>query len=158
MVSSLLPPSSLEPDSACVHLIAGFEAFRPMAYKPLPTDPWTIGYGYTGPDVHPGMSWTVAYAWSRLLSRVVDAADAVRALISTPTSQQQFNALVSLGYNVGAGALHGSQILAYHNARLWSHAAAQFPLWDHSGGHVVEGLLTRRIEEQKLYLLGSPTS
>jgi len=157
MASSLVPPSTLKPDPDGVTLIADFEQYCGRAYKPIPTDPWTIGYGYTGPDVHPGLVWTPAYAWTRLLSRVNDAADSVRALLTGPTSQAQFDALVSLGYNVGAGALHGSDILAMHNRGLWSHAASQFPLWDHSGGHVVNGLLARRIKEQTLYLSGSPT-
>ena len=35
-----------------------FEQCRLVAYKPLPTDPWTLGFGHTGPDVHEGQTCT----------------------------------------------------------------------------------------------------
>src|SRR5690606_10302012 len=65
--------------------------------------PWTIGWGATGPGIRPGTVWTQAECDTRLEFDVArHAADVERALEDAPTSQAQFDALVSFHYNTGA--------------------------------------------------------
>ena len=45
---------------AGLDLIKKFEGLRLAAYPDPATggEPWTIGYGHTGPEVHRGLTWT----------------------------------------------------------------------------------------------------
>ena len=156
MAISLLPVFSLEADTVTYTLISGFEGLKLRAYIPVKGDKPTIGYGATGPDIHLGLVWTKEQAWARLQADVNRMAVALRSLLLTPTSQPQFDALVSLAYNVGAQALYGSQLIEYHNAHAWAHAADAFLQWDHFGGVENAGLLARRQKERALYLSGTP--
>ena len=66
-------------------------------------DPWTIGWGSTGPGVVPGLIWAQAECderFARDLDRFVCGVE--RAIGAAPTRQNQFDALVSFHYNTGA--------------------------------------------------------
>ncbi len=118
---------------------------------------WTIGWGSTGPDIGPGMTWTQAQAdWRRnqQLAGFCSAVDNVTH--DVPTTDNQFAAMVDLCYNIGAGAFDGSTVLQEHRAGQYDNAAAAFLLFDktHINGVLVEvdGLLHRRQREAALYL------
>lgn len=114
-------------------------------------DPWTIGWGATGPGIGPGTVWTQAQCDERLardLERY--ARDVGRAIGGAPASQRQFDALVSFHYNTGA--LPRSTLLRRHLAGDFAGAAAEFARWKHAGGRVMAGLVRRRAAEAKLYL------
>jgi GH24 family phage-related lysozyme (muramidase) len=119
-------------------------------------DPWTIGWGSTGPDIKPGTVWTRAQADERFaqhigrFEREVIAAlgDAIHA-----TSQPQFDALVSFQYNTGAIA--SSTLLRKHKAGDYAGAANEFGRWKKAGGKVLPGLVRRRAAEAQLYRSGS---
>lgn len=65
-------------------------------------------------------------------------------------NQNQFNALVSLCYNIGTGAFKGSTVLKLVNKNPSDpKIAAAFELWKSAGGKPV--LLGRRKRESKLY-------
>lgn len=117
-------------------------------------DPWTIGYGHTGPEVVPGLVIDQAQAEALLradLSRFEQAVD--DALDENAvTGDNQFGAMVSLAFNIGAGAFATSHVLSYHNAGNYTAAADSFLLWDHAAGHYVEALYRRRQAERSLYL------
>lgn len=143
---------SLSPSAKCDALIMGFEGFRATAYLDGGGVP-TIGYGTTGKDVHLGMVWTELQARQRFAQDLVRFSTAVNNLIGThPTNQNQYDALVSFAYNVGAHALAGSTLLMLHNSGRYDAAAAQFAHWDHINGVVSKGLLNRRNAEAALYL------
>jgi lysozyme len=112
---------------------------------------WTIGYGHTGPDVHPGLSITQAIAEQLLAQDVSRAADCVNKALTVAVTQEEFDALVDFVYNMGTGAFLKSTMLADLNAGNFAAAAAQFQLWDHAGGKVVAGLLERRNQEAALF-------
>jgi GH24 family phage-related lysozyme (muramidase) len=120
-------------------------------------DPWTIGWGATGPGIEPGTRigpgtvWTQAQCDTRLeadLQRY--ARDVSRAIGSAPTTQAQFDALVSFHYNTGA--IHRATLTRKHVAGDHAGAVAEFARWNRADGRVLKGLVRRRAEEAKLYL------
>jgi lysozyme len=140
------------------HMIEEWEGLRLQAYQDS-VGVWTIGYGHTGPDVHEGQDITDAMA-DQLMSNDLHKFElAVGSMLDgAPTTQQQFDALVSFAYNLGAGALKGSSLLRLHQEGQYGLAAAQFALWCHAGGEVLEGLVKRRAGEAAVYLTGAYTS
>lgn len=119
-------------------------------------EPWTIGWGATGRDhVHggrigPQTVWTQAQCDARLaddLSRY--AADVARALGKAPTTQAQFDAMVSFHYNTGAIAR--ATLTQRHIAGDYQGAAREFARWNKAGGRVLKGLVRRRAAEAELY-------
>ena len=114
-------------------------------------DPWTIGWGATGPGIGPGTIWTQAQCDARLASDLERfAAEVNRALGDAPTTQDQFDALVSFHYNTGAIAR--STLMRLHRAGDHAGAAAEFGRWVHAGGRKLTGLVRRRAAEAALYV------
>lgn len=114
--------------------------------------PWTIGWGTTGPDVAKGTIWTREKAQERFRQHVAEfSAGVAQALESAPTTQDQFDAMVSLAYNIGLGNFRGSTLLKKHKARDYAGAQAQFAVWNKAAGKVMKGLINRRADEAKLY-------
>jgi GH24 family phage-related lysozyme (muramidase) len=112
--------------------------------------PWTIGWGATGPGIGPGTVWTQAQADARLESDLARyAADVALAIGGAPTTQAQFDALVSFHYNTGAIAR--ATLTRKHIAGDYAGAAAEFARWNRAGGRVLKGLVRRRREEAALY-------
>lgn len=118
--------------------------------------PWTIGWGATRIDgrlVKKGDVITQAKADELLAVDIArHAADVIRLLGSSPTSQEQFDTLVSFHFNTGA--LGGSTLLKKHLAGDFAGAANEFGRWVHAGGRVLPGLVSRRAEEAQLYRSG----
>lgn len=116
-------------------------------------DPWTIGWGATGAGITRGTVWTQEQCDARLqmdLQRF--AAEVDRALGHAPTSQHQFDALVSFHYNTGA--IGRATLTRKHKAGDFAGAAREFDRWCYSGGRVLKGLVRRRIAEAALYRTG----
>jgi lysozyme len=117
--------------------------------------PWTIGWGATGAGIHPGTVWTQAQCDARLASDLSRyAAEVTEALGNAPTTQAQFDALVSFHYNTGA--IGRATLTRRHVAGDHAGAAAQFARWNRAGGHVLTGLTRRRAAEARLYLSEQP--
>jgi len=133
--------------------ISGFEGFRANAYWDSWGKVWTIGYGHTG-DVHHDQQVTGAEALELLRKDVATAARAVRDLVDVHLDQDQFDALVSFVFNLGAGALAESTLLKKLNRGNYKGAAKQFRRWDHAGDQVLAGLTRRRRAEATLFLKG----
>jgi lysozyme len=78
----------------------------------------------------------------------------VDKLIKANINQNQFNAIASLAYNIGIGALAKSTLLKKVNINPSDPTiAAEFAKWNKVGGKVVNGLTKRRAVEAKLYFL-----
>jgi lysozyme len=115
-------------------------------------DPWTIGFGHTGVDVHEGLTITQDQAEALLRQDVARFERGVAALVAGhPTTQNQFDALVSFAFNLGLGALTGSSLLRLHRLSAYGAAAGEFGKWTHVGGRVLPGLVRRRAAEAALY-------
>ncbi|WP_209347012.1 lysozyme [Pontixanthobacter sp. CEM42] len=119
-------------------------------------DPWTIGWGATGPGldgqgrIGPGTAWTRAECDERLERDLVRYADDVaRALDGAPVTQNQFDALVSFHYNTGA--IGRATLTKRHKAGDYAAALREFSRWNRAGGRVMKGLTRRRNAEAKLY-------
>jgi GH24 family phage-related lysozyme (muramidase) len=115
--------------------------------------PWTIGWGATGRGIRQGKVWTQQQCDARLDSDLARyACEVARAIGDTPTSQAQFDALVSFHYNTGAIAR--ATLTRLHRAGQTAEAAAQFGRWVHAGGTRLAGLVRRREAEAALYRNG----
>jgi len=113
-------------------------------------EPWTIGWGATGKGIKRGTVWTQAQCDARLEADLARyAAEVARALGNAPTSQHQFNALVSFHYNTGAIAR--ATLTKRHKAGNFAGAEAEFGKWVHAGGKRLPGLTRRRAAEAALY-------
>ncbi|MEC9291379.1 MAG: lysozyme [Pseudomonadota bacterium] len=116
----------------------------------------TIGYGHliqSGEDFSEGISEIEA---EDLLKRDVQVAtDAVRTHVSVPLNQNQFDALVSFGYNVGAKNFEDSTLIKRLNNGAYDEAASEFKRWNKitvDGKKVVSrGLIKRRAREEALF-------
>lgn len=112
--------------------------------------PWTIGWGATGPEIGPGTIWSQAQCDDRLSADLERFAREVSiALGAAPTSQNQFDALVSFHYNTGA--IHRATLTRLHRQNRYDEAAREFGKWVRAGGRRLTGLVRRRMAEQALY-------
>ncbi|MGB3797297.1 MAG: lysozyme [Alteraurantiacibacter sp.] len=115
--------------------------------------PWTIGWGATGHGIGPGTVWSQDACDARLEADLVRYAEMVTVAIGdAPTSQRQFDALVSFHYNTGAIA--SATLTRKHNAGDHDGAAREFARWCYAGGRVMKGLARRRAAEAALYRKG----
>lgn len=113
-------------------------------------DPWTIGWGSTGPDVKQGVNWTQAQCDARFgqdMQRYVDGV--ARAIGNAPTTPNQFDALVSFHYNTGA--IGKANLAKKHINGDYPGAAKEFAKWIFNDGKPMNGLKNRRAEEAQLY-------
>jgi lysozyme len=143
-----------------LHLTEQFEADggpKLVAYKPLPTDRWTIGFGHVV-GVHEGMVCTPEQAADWLMDDVADAENAVNLFVKIGLTQEEFDALVDFCFNVGITAFQHSTLLAKLNDNDIEGAIGEFEKWDMSGGEHVAGLLRRRNAERALFTLGADFS
>jgi lysozyme len=140
-------------NAAGLNLIKNFEGCVLTAYPDPGTggDPWTIGYGHTGPDVHKGVTWTQAQADAALVNDLQRFEQGVNDMISRNLTPNQFAALVSFAYNVGLGALQGSTLLKDVNAGDFTAAAGEFGKWVNGGSGPLPGLVRRRGAERQLF-------
>lgn len=134
--------------------IQKWEGCRLDAYKDV-AGVWTIGYGHTSmagpPKVVPGLRITMAEA-DAILARDLGRYEAgVSNAVTRVPSQHQFDAMVSLCYNIGEGAFARSSVVRHFNAGDMDKAAASFALFRKSGGKVVQGLVNRRAAEAALF-------
>ena len=136
-----------------IDLIKQFEGYSSKAYPDPATGgaPWTIGYGTTK-GVKPGMVITAQQAEKMLRDYVAKFEGGVSSLVTAPTTQGQFDAMVSLAYNIGLGNFGKSTLLKKHNARCYTCAADQFRVWNRANGKVMNGLTKRRAAERQVYM------
>lgn len=148
-------PSRVGPDG--LKLVREFEGCKLVAYPdPGSADgkPWTIGWGATGPGISKGVTWTQEQADARHEADMMKyAREVAMAIGEAPTSQLQFDALVSFHYNTGA--IGRATLTRLHRAGLFGQAAAEFAKWNKNDGKVMPGLTRRRAAEAELYRRGS---
>lgn len=120
---------------------------------------YSIGYGHlikSGENISEPIS--VAYATQLLANDVAWAEGAVNRNVAVALSQNQFNALVSLAYNIGAKGFASSTLLRLLNKGDYSGAANQFSVWNkvtaNGKKQVNNGLVARREKERSLFLYG----
>lgn len=131
--------------------IKAWEGCRLTAYR-CPAGVWTIGYGHTE-GVTPGMKITQARADELFEEEIEKFEKKVRPLLQGVTlNQNQYDALVSLAYNIGVGALGKSTLLKKVKADPNDPSIrAAFGQWIRGGGKVLPGLQKRRVAEANHY-------
>ena len=152
-------PQRRRASANCIALIKRFEGCakirtdgRVEAYPDPGTGgaPWTIGWGATGPDIGPSTIWSQAKCDGRLLEDIVRHAREVdQAIGDAPTSQAQFDALVSFHFNTGA--IGRATLTQKHCSGDFRGAASEFARWNKAGGRALRGLMARREAESALY-------
>ncbi|NAR50089.1 glycoside hydrolase family protein [Acinetobacter haemolyticus] len=141
--------------SVGINLITSFESLKLTAYL-CPAKVWTIGFGTTvysnGIRVKQGDKCTESQAKAYFAYDLNRFERAVNGSVAVPLSQNQFDALVSLTYNIGENAFKSSTLLKMLNAGNYRGAADQFLVWNKSNGEVLNGLVRRRKTERELFL------
>lgn len=143
---------STSPHGICV--VHYFETCKLKAYPDPGSksgEPWTIGWGHTGPEVKPGLVWTQQQADSEFVNDLRRFERDVLSLVKVPLTQGQFDALVLFAYNVGSNSLEDSTLLCMLNAGDYDGAALQFRRWNKNDGKVMRGLTRRRAAEECLF-------
>ena len=139
------------------HIVYDDKNQKPVpANGPLPAGA-TIGYGHLvkpGEDFRGGI--TEEQAIELLRADIAIAERAVHNNIHVPLTQNQYDALVSLAYNIGARAFAHSTVVQYINTPDFT--SAQYPTlesawraWNRTQGTVSNGLNNRRNHEWQIY-------
>ena len=138
-----------------IALIKRFEGLETQSYRDV-AGIWTIGYGHTGPEVGPGMRISEAQAEDLLQRDLQRFEDGVAEAVTVPITQSQFDALVSLSYNIGVGAFRRSTALKRLNKGDFEGAADAITWWNkatiNGRKQPVLGLTRRRAAEAALFL------
>jgi len=135
---------------ALVGIVAGFEGYRGTSYDDG-VGVQTIGFGRTE-GVKPGQK-TDPVREVIHLSRTLDSfADDVLACIGpdVPMHQHEFDAFVSLAYNVGVGAFCRGSIPRLLRDGDYAAACGRIRLYNKAGGQIVPGLVKRREAEARM--------
>jgi GH24 family phage-related lysozyme (muramidase) len=139
-----------------LRLIKEFEGCKLTAYI-CPAGVWTIGIGSTrysdGSAVKRGQTLANEEAALLLLSKTLASYEHAVNAIKVDLTQNEFDALVSLTYNIGARNLANSTLVKMLKAgNPKSEIAKQFLRWNKAGGKPLAGLTRRRNAEAELFL------
>jgi lysozyme len=159
--------------SKAIQLIKEFESLHDgdcsaigLQPKRCPANIWTIGYGHALQDdqhnflrgasgkieaYRQAACLTEADAEALLIKDLELFSGGVQHLVTTPLTDNQFGALVSLAYNIGLGAFADSTLRRLLNAKSYEAAAEQFLRWNKCNGKVLTGLTKRRQREADLF-------
>lgn len=145
---------------AGVTFVKKWEKFSPILYDDVAGN-CTVGYGHL---VHFGptsgkesespflLGIDMARADELLLQDLYDKAEFyVNKGLQIPITQNQYDALVSLTYNIGGYAFTHSTLLRKLNELDFEGAAKEFGKWIYAGGKPRKGLANRRAEEEAIF-------
>lgn len=146
----------MKTSSKGLNLIESFEGCELKAYK-CPAGIWTIGAGSTqyadGSRVKEGQTLPNKEAALELLAKTIVSYEYTVNNLKVELSQNEFDALVCLCYNIGSGNFVSStlvKMLKAGNPKI--EIARQFLRWDKAGGKALAGLTRRREAEMDLFL------
>ncbi|RZG47046.1 lysozyme [Acinetobacter wuhouensis] len=136
-------------------IIREFEGLELKAYQDT-GGVWTIGIGTikykNGTAVKKGDTCTIQQAEEWLKNDCVWVDACLDKYVKVAVSQNQFDALASLIYNIGENAFKKSTMLTLINQNNLTAAANQFDRWIYDNGKKVQGLVNRRKKEKELFL------
>jgi lysozyme len=142
--------------------IAINEGYQETAAPPIKGDVPTQGFGHTGPDVKPGTKTTPVRALVTLHGDVSATEQTLRGCIGdVPLSQGEWDAYVSLAFNVGASRVCQSTLvrLLHQTPPDYDGACKQILRWTYFQGkncadpahaRLCGGLVARRQAEYRL--------
>ena len=109
------------------------EGYNDRAYTPVPGDVPTIGFGTTE-GVKLGDKITAPQAVIRALQDVSKFEGAVKRCVTVPLHQYEYDAYISLSYNIGSGAFCSSTLVKKLNAGDYPGACKEILRWDRFKG------------------------
>ncbi len=124
------------------------ESYTSTAIIPVPGDVLTIGFGTTE-GVKMGDRITPPKAIARALTDVQKFEGALHQCVHVPLAQNEYDAYVSLSYNIGSTAFCGSTLVRKLNAGDYVGACAEILKWDRFKGKPLAGLTKRRQDEYR---------
>lgn len=133
-------------------LIADAEGCRLSPYQ-CGAGVWTSGIGHTA-GVVPGKAITERQVADNLVTDVLLVEKRLNACLTVRPPQHVWDAVVSLGFNVGTGAVCRSTMVAFVNRQQWWQACDQLPRWIYINGVESAGLKARRERERSWCLTG----
>lgn len=134
-----------------IDLIKEFEGYSERVYL-CPGGVYTIGYGHTR-GVQVGDTCTREKAEEYLKDDLRDTEEVILDLVDVPLTQNQFDALVCLVYNIGSGNFYNStirKVINYKVSDIEEYRRA-WMMWVKAQGRVLKGLVRRREAEFKLF-------
>ena len=138
-----------------MRLLEQFEGLRLEAYLDS-AGIATIGFGTIkypdGSKVKKGDKIIKDQAKEYKLHDLKEFESTVNTYVTVPLSQNQYDALVSLSYNIGSNAFKNSTLLKKLNSSDYKGAAEQFLVWNKVNSKRVQGLVNRREAERNLFL------
>ena len=139
-----------------IEIVKSFEGISVKPYL-CPANVWTVGYGATrsstGRPIDLDMEAISEAEADALLIRDLESSEGwVSRLIKTALTENQYSALTSFTFNVGAGALQRSTLRMKLNRGEVQNAADEFPKWKFANKRILAGLVRRRAAERALFL------
>jgi lysozyme len=128
--------------------LAVHEGYSDSAIIPVPGDVPTIGFGTTG-GVKLGDKTTPTQALARALSDVQRFEGALKTCVKVPLHQHEYDAYLSLAYNIGPTAFCNSTLVRLLNEGRYAEACNQILRWDKFQGEPLRGLTIRRQQEHR---------
>lgn len=154
--------------AAAIRMIKHHEGVRTRPYR-CPALLWTVGVGHVIDPSHAAVKYEerrslqIPAGWDRTLT--MDEVDAIlaqdlakfergvaRLCPASVNHQGQFDALVSLSFNIGLGNVQRSSIRMRYNRGDIEGAADAFLMWTKAAGRVLPGLVKRRNDERSMFL------
>ena len=126
--------------------LAMSEGYHGTAYIPVKGDVPTIGFGTTT-SVRMGETTTPPKALARALSDIQKFEGALKKCVTVPLHQHEYDAFISLAYNIGASAFCESTLVTRLNAFDYEGACEQIKRWNRQGKRILPGLIKRRKAE-----------
>lgn len=139
--------------SALVAIVT-HEGYSDTAIIPVPGDVPTIGFGTTE-GVKPGDRITPPKALARALTDVQKFEGALKKCVTVPLHQYEYDAYVSLAYNIGPTAFCNSTLVKHLNGQAYANACQQILVWDKFRGKPLRGLTIRRQAEYRQCMGGA---
>lgn len=137
--------------AALLVALATHEGYSDKAIVPVPGDRPTVGFGSTfrddGSPVQMGDSTTPVKALQRSLAHLQKDEAGVKRCITVPLYQSEYDAYLSLAYNIGVPAFCKSTLVKKLNAGDYSGACQEVLKWDKFRGAPLRGLTIRRKKE-----------
>lgn len=140
---------------AGAEIIGNAEGCRREPYK-CPSDVLTVGVGsteYSGLPIEPKRIYTdleIAERWKNDIQVAEKCVNQYGNGRNLP--QSVFDAVTSITFNVGCGAMRKSTMFKYLNAGKYVQACNEFPRWTKASGKTLPGLVSRREKEKALCL------
>jgi lysozyme len=143
-----LPLVALRLSAVALVSIAGWEGYKSVAYIPVPGDTPTIGFGTTK-NVKMGDTIDPVTALQRKIRDVEVFEGAVKQCVNVPLAQHEYDAYLSLAYNIGPNAFCRSTLVRKLNQSDYAGACKEILRWDKFQGKPLTGLTNRRQAEYK---------